>query len=180
MGAVGQPQACTLTTPKGRPSAGHSRRGEDQTCVQSMPTSPQEFTRQRQKVTVNMNPVPCLLRTFALLFPPQVGDVAASGQSSNPTEHGASPACDPSSHLHLQAIGCGWWPLCPVVPSIHSWGSETGHACSGHRWAVHKCTHLAWAAWRSCWATRQGSAGALVLLLAGKDPLPHQASSCPP
>lgn len=33
-GSWRQPQACTLTTPMGLPSAGHNRRGKDQTWVQ--------------------------------------------------------------------------------------------------------------------------------------------------
>lgn len=49
VGAVGQPQACTLTTPMGLPSAGHNRRGKDQTWVQVL-------THQGQEVILNLNP----------------------------------------------------------------------------------------------------------------------------
>lgn len=42
VGAVGQPQACTLTTAMGLPSAGHNRRGKDQTWVQVLTHQGQE------------------------------------------------------------------------------------------------------------------------------------------
>lgn len=123
-GGCGAPQARTLTTPIGLPSADHNGRGKDQTWAQVL-------THQGQEVTWNLNPG---------TFPPAslcstISSLALArgilGSPQTLLSNSSSLTYGPSSQAALcrPFVGAGG-PLRPVVPSTHSRGPGTGHTCS--------------------------------------------------